>query len=101
MNINIPDFARDHFWEEPPAGHEEFWSFRFPPPCKAGDPLAFKFDGVIVATATVSRVEQPGLTKCAGTGRFGGGFKVYWSPESFRDVRRKQPATGLFSEASR
>lgn len=88
MNINVPEFARNHFWEEPPEGHEEFWSFRFPPPCKAGDTLFFKFDGKIVATAVVKRIEQPGQSKCEGTGRFGNGYKVFWTPESFADTRK-------------
>ena len=87
MNINVPEFARDHFWEEPPANSEEFWGFRFPPPCKVGDPLHFRFDGRIVATARVSRIEQPGQSSCEGTGRFGGTYKVFWTNESFKDVR--------------
>lgn len=86
MNINVPQFARDHFWEEPPAGNEEFWSFRFPPQCKAGDELRFRFDGMVVAMATVSRIEPPGQSKCAGTGRFERGWKVFWNPESFHET---------------
>lgn len=96
MNINVPAWARDHFWEEPPPGHHEFWSFRFPPPCQAGDPLNFKFDGVTVATAIVSFVEQPGQSKCAGSGRFENGYKVYWTPASFKDVRNAAKPEGLF-----
>ncbi len=87
MNINVPVQARDHFWEEPPEGHDEFWSFRFTPPCDVGDPLAFRFDGVIVATAIVQRIEPPGQRKCEGTGRFSGGWKVFWQPSSFIDRR--------------
>lgn len=26
MNINVPEFAISHFWEEPPAGSWEFWA---------------------------------------------------------------------------
>lgn len=87
MNINVPESARSHFWEEPPAGSWEFWSFRFPPPCKVGDPLHFRFDGKLVASAVVAKIEAPGKTRCEGTGRFGSGHKVFWSPESFRDLR--------------
>src|SRR4051812_23336374 len=87
MNINVPVLARDHFWEEPPDGHEEFWSFRFPPPCDVGDPLAFRFDGVVKATAIVSRIEPPGKSKCETTGRFERGWKVFWDPTSFVDRR--------------
>jgi len=87
MNINVPEFARDHFWEEPPEGFHEFWSFRFPPPCKVGDPLIFRFDKAAVASAIVDRIETPGLSECDGTGRFGKGHKVFWSPDSFVDLR--------------
>ena len=90
MNINVPPQARDHFWEEPPEGHEEFWSFRFPPPCKVGDPLVFRFNGVPVARAVVSRIEPPGQSKCEGTGRFERGHKVFWSLESFKETKERQ-----------
>lgn len=88
MNINVPVQARAHFWEEPPPGSQEFWSFRFPPPCKPGDRLAFRFDGQIMAEAVCDRIEAPGLSECEGTGRFRGGYKVVWNPETFRDLRK-------------
>ena len=87
MNINVPQFARDHFWEEPPDGAWEFCSFRFPPPCKPGDPLYFRFDGRIVAEAVCDHIEPPGQSKCDSTGRFERGYKVFWRPESFVDQR--------------
>jgi hypothetical protein len=87
MNINVPDFARGHFWEEPPDGSEEFWSFRFPPPCQPGQPITFRFDGKAVATATVDRIEKPGQSACDATGKFKSGWKVFWKPETFRDLR--------------
>lgn len=87
MNINVPQWAREHFWQEPPADHWEFWAFRFPPPCKVGDPLLFRFDGQVVARAVVAKIESPGQSECASTGRFRGGWKVYWTPESFHDAR--------------
>jgi hypothetical protein len=87
MNINVPPQARDHFWEEPPEGSQEFWSFRFPPPCKPGDPLLFRFDGKVVASAVCDRIEAPGQSACEGTGRFKAGWKVFWTAESFRDLR--------------
>jgi hypothetical protein len=89
MNINVPEWAREHFWEEPPAGSTEFWSFRFPPPCKVGDRLFFRFDGVVVAEAVVSFIEKPGQSECEATGRFRSGWKVFWTPESFVDRRVK------------
>lgn len=87
MNINVPEFARSHFWHEPPAGSHEFWSFRFPPPCKVGDPLVFRFDGRPVARAVVHRIERPGQSECEATGRYRSGWKVYWLPETFVDLR--------------
>lgn len=93
MNINVPQFARDHFWEEPPPDSMEFWSFRFPPPCKAGDRLVFRFDGKPVAEAIVHHVEGPGKSRCDSTGKFGNGHKVFWTQDSFRDIRH--PATAL------
>lgn len=101
MNINVPEFARDHFWEEPPPGHQEFWSFRFPPPCKVGDTLNFRFDGLIVAHATVERIEAPGQSKCAGTGRFERGWKVFWLPETFRETANARHFKPSESEANR
>jgi len=88
MNINVPESARDHFWQEPPPGHREFWSFsRFKPPCAVGDVLIFRFDGEAVARAICSEIEPPGQSKCASTGRFERGWKVYWEPETFEDLR--------------
>ncbi len=87
MNINVPTFARSHFWEEPPPDSQEFWSFRFPPPCKPGDPLVFRFDGIPVARAVCDRIEVPGRSACDATGRFGSGHKVFWRPETFVDLR--------------
>ena len=87
MNINVPEQAREHFWEELPAGHWEFWSFRFKPPCKVGDDLVFRFDKTPVAKAVVAKIERPGESECDSTGRFRGGWKVFWRPETFIDAR--------------
>lgn len=107
MNINIPESAIAHFWEEPPAGSWEFWSFRFPPPCKVGDPLLFRFHGTAIARAIVAKIEKPGESQCDGTGRFRSGWKVFWTPESFVDLRQEpsgadrltdvMPESGLIS----
>lgn len=94
MNINVPEKARLHFWEEPTPGNTEFWSFRFPPPCKVGDPLLFRFDGEIVAKATVCLIQAPGESECESTGRFRDGWKVFWEPESFVDLRPRRAAEG-------
>jgi len=42
MNINVPTEAREHFWEDPPEGAWEFWSFRFKPPVDIGEKLFFR-----------------------------------------------------------
>jgi hypothetical protein len=97
MNINVPAWARDHFWEEPPAGSCEFWGFRFPPPCKVGDELVFKFDGVPVARAVVYQIVPPGMTRCEQTGRFNTTHNVFWLPESFVDLRKRTTPAPLFA----
>ena len=91
MNINIPEAARDHFWKDPPEGSWEFWSFRFQPPCEVGDKLIFRYGigGKPVAQATVAKIEGPGESSCETTGRFRMGWKVFWHPESFVDLREK------------
>lgn len=87
MNINVPASARSHFWEDPPLGSREFWSFRFKPPCAVGDNLTFRFDGTAVASAVVSEIQPPGQSECEATGKFRSGWKVFWTPESFLDLR--------------
>jgi hypothetical protein len=87
MNINVPESAQGHFWEEPPEGSEEFWAFRFRPPCQVGDELIFRFDGQPIARAKVSRIEVPGQSECTGSGLFRNRWKVFWRPESFEDLR--------------
>lgn len=91
MNINVKPEHRDRFWDEPPAGHMEFWSFgRWQPPCKVGDPLIFRFDGAMVAKAVCCKIEPPGQSKCAHTGRRENAWKVFWLPETFIDMRTPQ-----------
>ena len=86
MNINVPKWARAHFWDEPPEGDTEFWAFRFKPPCQPGDELVFRFDGVSVARAVCSVIQPPSVSACDSTGRFGDRWKVFWTPASFEDV---------------
>jgi hypothetical protein len=87
VNINVPSWAQAHFWEEPPAGAEEFWAFRFAPPCRPGDALVFRFDGVVVAQAVCDRVEPPGESRCDHSGGWEFRYKVFWRPETFVDLR--------------
>jgi len=88
MNINVPSVARGHFWEEPPIGMWEFWSFRFKPKCEVGDTIVFNFDKLPVATAIVAHIEPPGQSECSRTGKFKNGWKVYWFPHTFKDLRK-------------
>ena len=83
MNINVPVWAEAEFWDEPPPGAHEFWGFRFPPPCKVGDPLVFRMRGVVVARAVCCGIEPPGKTSCDHSGRFSTTYNVFWRPESF------------------
>lgn len=89
MKINVPEFAKAHFWVEPPAGSWEFWGFRFKPKCQIGDKITFLIDKREVAEAIVAKIEPPGQSECSSSGRFKSTWKVYWIPESFRDLRHK------------
>jgi hypothetical protein len=104
MNINVSPDARGHFWDEPPAGAMEFWAFsRFAPPCRVGDELVFRFDGVAVARAVVHAIEEPGRGACEASGKYENAWKVFWRPESFEDLRgvsakdRPPPTSGTRS----
>lgn len=88
MNINVPKWAEEHFWDEPPKGDWEFWAFRFRPPCEVGEILYFRFDKKkIVARAKVAWIEPPGQSKCEHSGEYKNHWKVFWQPESFVDMR--------------
>ena len=87
MKINVPDWAKDHFWEEPPPGANEFWGFRFKPKCQVGDKITFLMDGKPVAESIVAGIEKPGQSACDTTGRFKSLWKVFWKNEDFKDIR--------------
>ena len=87
MKINIPEWAYDHFWEEPPSGSMEFWALRFPPSCKVGDEILFYYKKTLVAKAVVALIEAPGISHCENSGRFKNRWKVFYSPETFLDLR--------------
>lgn len=91
MNINVPEWAREHFWEDTTVGDSEFWAFRYQPKVKVGDTLRFRFDGKIVAQAIVAAVEPPGESSCLTSGKFLHRWKVVWRNESFVDLREKDP----------
>jgi len=86
MKINVPPFARAHFWEEPPEGSMEFWAFRSRPACKIGEQLIFLFDARPVAKAVVAAIEPPGISCCDGSGNFFNHWKVFWKQESFEEL---------------
>ena len=85
MNINVPDYARAAFWDEPPEGTMEFWAFRFKPACEGGDDLYFRFDGKIVAHATVAFIEPPGKSEREHSGKYRLRWKVFFY--RFEDLR--------------
>ena len=95
MKINVPEWAIGHFWDEPPAGHHEFWAMRFQPKCMIGDMIKFYFKKKLIAQAVVSYMEGPGRSMCESSGRFGGRYKVFWSPESFEDLRSTDADAGF------
>ena len=90
MEIHVPEWAREEFWDEPPEGCMEFWAFRFRPTCDIGDTLEFYFDKTKVAEAVVFDIEIPARSWCGDSGRFGARWKVFWLPESFRDLRAEK-----------
>lgn len=81
MKINVPDRV------EPPVGNWEFWAFRFKPKAQVGDEITFLMDKKPVAKAVVAKIEKPGQSECETTGKFKHLWKVYWKPESFKDLR--------------
>lgn len=87
-NITIPPQAWEHFWHEPAPGSMEFWAYRFKPKCNPGDLINFRYNGKVIATATVHQIEPPGTDSCATTGNFKNRWKVYWKPETFKDLRQ-------------
>jgi len=94
MNVTVPEseIANGHFWEEPPAGSEEFWAFRWPVKAQVGDRVVFNLNKKPIAEAVISRIEKPGESECAETGRFGNKWKVFWTQDSFRKL---EPKTAL------
>lgn len=92
MNITVHEAALDHFWEEPPPDSIEFWKFRWPPPCKIGDPLYFRLNKRVIASATVYEIIHRPRSYTDDRGvTFGPGFYIYWLPETFVDLRKERP----------
>ena len=83
MNINVSPSSRSHFWTDrafgaSDPGSTDWWPFSFMPPCRAGDTIVFRFDGVPVARAVVLR--------CEGARAIWG---VVWKRSTFEDIRHK------------
>ena len=88
MKINVPETAIEHFWEEPPEEDWEFWAFVWPVKAKVGDTIYFYYNKQLIATAVIALIEPPGISKCESTGRYNNRWKVFWTPESFKDLRK-------------
>lgn len=88
MNITVTDEALSHFWDEPPQGNWEFWSFRWKPKAQLGDKIYFLHNKTMIATAVIAKIEAPGQSKCELTGKHERGWKVFWTPESFEELPR-------------
>jgi len=82
MKIHVPRSDREYFWEPPPEGAANFWSFKSKPRCKIGDELLFMFDGRPVARARVSGIEPPGIPWREGESF--NQWKVFWHQKSFQ-----------------
>jgi len=52
-----------------------------------GDKIEFFFEGKKVAEAVIAMIEAPGISTCESTGKYGNRWKVFWLPESFKDLR--------------
>ena len=90
MKINVPEIAIEHFWEEPPEDSWEFWAFIWPVKAKVGDTIFFYFNKQFIAKAIIAKIEKPGESECERSGKYRNRWKVYWSPESFEDMRNNK-----------
>ena len=89
MKINVPETAIEHFWDEPPEDSWEFWAFVWPVRAKVGDTIYFYYNKELIATAVIALIEPPGISECERTGNYNNRWKVFWTPESFKDMRTK------------
>lgn len=85
LKISVPPFAQSSFFHDHGAA-EEFWAMKSRPVTRAGEMIEFYFGGKPVATAQVSRVEEPGQSACGHSGKFGNKWKVHWKDASFCKV---------------
>jgi hypothetical protein len=94
--IEIPESARDHFWDEPPAHNYEFWAFRSRPQCLKGERIIFTMDKKPVAETICHHVEKPGTSKCELTGKFEKHWKVYWNPSDFKKYKTAAAISNMY-----
>lgn len=88
MKITVPPEMEEHFWEEPPEDSWEFWAFVWPvKKAKVGDTIYFYLNKKLIATAIIALIEPPGESSCETTGRYKNRWKVFWKPETFKDLR--------------
>jgi hypothetical protein len=88
MKITVNEWAEEHFWEEPPEGAvEEFWALRWPVKASVGDRIEFyNVKKEKIAETVIRRIETPGQSECAGTGKFKNMWKVFWNLDDFQKV---------------
>lgn len=89
--VRVPKPELEHFWHEPPAGSDEFWTLQNTPKKLAIDEhIWFAHDGHLVARAKVSRIES-GEWICSSTGRPWRGCHVAWAASDFQKLEPPIP----------
>ena len=90
--VHIPQRELEHFWEETPEAHEEWWKVSARPrELSPGDFIYFEFGQQLVARARVDRIVEDELV-CQVTGRVWSGVHVVWKAEDFERLEEPQPS---------
>jgi hypothetical protein len=63
---------------------------RWPIKAQPGDRIEFRMNKQPIAEAVISRIEKPGESECATTGRFANLLKVFWMRDSFKKLEAKR-----------
>ena len=90
FEINVPNWAIEEFWKEPPQNTREFWAFRNEPTCETGETIYFYYNHKLIAKAVVDEIQRPGISTCEATGRFYYLWKVFCKQHTFIDMRNYQ-----------
>lgn len=90
MTINIPPEHEAWLFGECPPGYVRLWSIgRWKPRAEEGDALLFRVGKHIVAEAEIYAIAPPG--ECNTVSYDGSrdlrGYKIFWDPQHFRDLR--------------